>query len=406
VSRFRTFLRLSVFISGLLLAACAPARATEDGAWGAPLTVGYAEQSAAPAMLVTNGGVSLAWIGSDDSGVHQDAVSMNATGLSARVVLPLPPKRPYGQRLFPAGDQRYLLWLDTDDQGQNQLFSAFITQDWQIQRGPSRVTDTRTVHYDALPVDSGLWAVASGGNIAEPSLTAHFVDSVGRPREDAVRLVSDADWPVFAQTSRDAYLFWLRGSDGAALCATFANGRLGDVQQLSEGVHLNPGDRLDGFYVGMDTHTTYLFRDISRADGSAETWLASGEMDGGKWPAPAPLRVGLLEQTMLETGFNSGLASRPGVGDRAIRWAVPLKGVFDYLPVAAAVDGRLYVLYFQDGAVVAMQDIAPAGLIGAPALAADRDLFLYLAWAQPVADGRAALQVVTPRAAQWAWVAH
>jgi hypothetical protein len=390
-------------IAGLLLAACAPGGAADSGAWGKPLTVAYAEQAEAPAMLVANGSVSLAWIGADESGVHQDAVTMSAAGLSARAVLPLPPKHPYGQRLFPAGDQQYLLWLDADDQGQNQLFSAFITHDWQIQRGPSRVTDTRTVHYDALPVDGGLWAVASGGNIAEPTLTAHYVDSIGRPREDAMRLVSDADWPVFAQTSSDTYLFWLRG-DGAALCATFTNGQLGAVRQLSAGVHLNPGDRLDSFRVGMDTRTTYLFWDISRADGRAESWLAFGDMDGSAWPASTALSVGLPEQTTVETGFNSGLATRLGTGNRAARWAAPLAGTFGYLPVAAEVDGRLLVLYFRDGAVAAMQDIASAHLIGAPSLAADRDLFLYLAWAQPTAEGRAALQVVTPRAGQWAWV--
>jgi hypothetical protein len=115
-------LRLCLLTAGLLVSACTPARATEGGAWGMPLTIGYAEQADAPAMLVTGGQVSLAWIGSDESGVHQDAVSMNAAGLSMRVVLPLPPKRPYGQQLFPAGDQRYLLWLDADDQGQNQRF--------------------------------------------------------------------------------------------------------------------------------------------------------------------------------------------------------------------------------------------------------------------------------------------
>jgi hypothetical protein len=230
------------------------------------------------------------------------------------------------------------------------------------------------------------------------------VDSIGRPREDAVRLVSDADWPVFAQTSGDTYLFWLRGSDGAALCATFTNGEPGDVRQLSEGVHLHPGDRLDGFHVGVDTGTTYLFWDISRVNGSTETWLASGDMEGAQWAAPTQLKVGLPEQTTIETGFNSGVANRLSSGDRAVHWAVPLDGTFGYLPVAAEVDGRLKVLYFQDGAVAATQDIAPAHLIGAPALAADRDLFLYVAWAQPASDGRAALQVVTPRAAQWAWV--
>jgi hypothetical protein len=395
-----------MLISGMLLAACAPAASSEGGAWGSPLMVGYAEQSDAPAMLVRDSGVSLAWIGADDSGVHQDAVSMGAGGLSARVVLPLPPKRPYEQRLFPAGDQQYLLWLDADDQGQNQLFSAFITQDWQIQRGPSRVTDVRTLRYDAIPADSGLWAVASGGNVAEPSLTAHYIDNVGRPREDTIQLIADADWPIFARMDKAVYLFWLRNSDGVARCASFADGKLGEVRKLADGVQLNSGDRLDGFYVGQDTRTTYLFWDISRADGHAETWVASGDMAGGSWRAPEFLKVGLPEQDPFETGFNSGLANRIASGERAVRWGVPLKGAFSYLPVVAEVDGRLSVLYFRDGAVAGIQDIAPAHLIGAPALSADRDLFLYLAWAQPLAEGRAALQVVTPLVGQWTWTGH
>jgi hypothetical protein len=67
--------------------------------------------------------------------------------------------------------------------------------------------------------------------------------------------------------------------------------------------------------------------------------------------------------------------------------------------VAAQVDDQLAIIYLRDGAVVGYQPIATLvyDLIGAPALAFDRDRYLVLAWAEPTPDGIANLNLITSR---------
>ena len=87
-------------------------------------------------------------------------------------------------------------------------------------------------------------------------------------------------------------------------------------------------------------------------------------------------------------------------------WVRPLAGQFDTLPVAAYMDtaspttpDQVIVAYFRGGQVVGYQPIVPlqTTLLAPPALYADRDRHLYLAWSEPTANGYAELKLTTTR---------
>jgi len=355
----------------------------------------------APSLWPFPDRLTAAWIGADETGIHQDIRSSTAEGLSERVVLPLPPRNPYAQQMFPAGeDNIHLLWLDADSEGQVRLSSAMITPELEVERGPVVVTEQITWRYTAIPNgDGSLWVVTSGGSPIEPSLYAHYIDSEGRPRlKDIYQIATDADWPALARRNDGTvYLFWIRRSDGAVMQSTLANGSVENIQTITETVLLNPGDRLVSFSAGLDQTYAYLVWNVNRANGEAETWFTSNTFDAQTWDAPLRFGFGTTKGS-FETGFNSGTAGAARDGGRWLSWATLLTGQFDALPIAAVNDSTLKLLYLQGGGVVGYQDVVPISkLIGMPALLTDRDRFLYLAWSEPGDSGKADLKVTTTR---------
>jgi hypothetical protein len=382
----------------MTLAACSPPQADlqAHSAWGQIYTITQAEQSSAPAIHVDASRVMAAWVGADDSGIHHDARVLLAGDLSPVVVLPLPPANPYAQGLLPAGDDAlHLLWLDSDTNQQPYLYSALISASVRVERGPIRLSDRPARRYQALAMgDGGLLVLWSGGLLAEPGLFAQVLDSLGRPQPPAL-LTADADWPTLARTEDGTlHVLWLRPSDDSLHHARLDGLQLREHQPLPFGLERATGDRLHGLYAALDASHLYLLWNITRADGTPETWHSV--RTGDDWSPSARLGVEIHDDS-FETGFNTSAATAAGPGTAWLSWAVPLSGQHYILPIAAQVHDHLSIIYFEDGAVRAIQPIAPARLIGAPALQSDRDRFLYLAWSQPTADGTADLNITSMR---------
>jgi hypothetical protein len=388
----------------LLIAACTTTTPTPTpivSAWGEIFTLGQAEQMDAPAVWPFQDQVVAAWVGADETGIHQDIRGVSNSGLLERVVLPLPPKNPYAQQMYP--DQNgnvHLLWLDADENGVLGLYAALITPQMQVERGPTLISGEITRRFAVIPNgDGSIWVISSGGLAIEPSLYARLIDAQGRPRsQENYQIAGDADWPTVLSTNDGTvYLFWIRHSDGSVMRSTLTNGITDVPQPISQTVMLNAGDRLLSFNAALDVTHGYLFWNVSRADGSAETWFTSGALEAEIWEAP--IRMGFdRSKGNFETGFNSGTVGVARTGDNWLSWTVPLAGQFNVLPVATTNGGNLGIVYLQGGGVVGYQDIVMVSrLIGLPALLTDRDRFLYLSWSEPGASGKADLKLTITR---------
>jgi len=398
----------------ILLAACQPATPTPaplpQSAWGSVITVAQAEQSDAPALSVDNDGITTAWVGSDEQGVFQSLRTLNNEGMSDPVRLPMP-VRPYAQQFAPASNNRlHLFWLDSNVNGETRLFTALLKPNLDRDRELTILTQQVTRRYTLLPTaDGGVWAIASGGLSSEPNLYAHFVDDDGRWRlSDNYLVAENADWPTALQRTDGLFnLYWLRSTDGAVMQSGFIDGKAVDPRPLTDGVLLNPGDRLDSFTAAQDSTITYLFWNVSRADGRHETWLAAGTPDQPSWPSPTRLRINVSATNSFESGFNTGAAYAASEGRDNISWVKPASGVFPTLPVAAQVDGQIAVLFLKAGHIVGYRPMdigTKITLIGTPNLIVDRDLYLYLAWSQPDPAGYANLQLTSLKFGTWSWI--
>jgi hypothetical protein len=388
----------------LWIASCssAPVAPTMMSSWGSVIELGQAEQSDAPGLWVTESRLTAAWVGADETGIHQDIRAITPQGLAERVVLPLPPRNPYAQGLFPAEfDNLHLLWLDNDGSGNLRLYSALITPRLDVARGPTLISNELTWRYVALSnADGSLWIISSGGTAFEPGLYARYVDSEGRPRFAAnPQIVADADWPAILRTNNGiTYLFWLQRSTGQVLSATLVDGQVENTKTIVENIALDPADRLIDFGAGLDSTDGYLIWNVIRANGSVEVWYSSGDLDAERWPPPK--RLGISVSTApFETGFNSGSSQSAGNGEGWISWAVPMRGQFDVLAIVAVLmNGRLGIIYFRSGEVRGVQEIVSVSrLLGLPRLLTDRDRFLYLAWSEPGDDGRTHMRLTTSR---------
>lgn len=388
----------------VLLAGClsAPEPSATPGpprsAWGSILTLASAEQMDAPAFW-PGSTLSFAWVEADDAAVTNRLAHVSGAAITASGSVPLP-VRPYAQTLVPAAEGKlHLFWLDANVEDETRLFHALITPELTAERGPTIVSDEPTLGYALLPqTDGSVWAVTSGGLLAEPGLFARFVDGQGRPRlENLYQIAYDAIWPAFLDGADGASLFWLGNRDGQVYRAAFIDGQPESPQAITEAPPLGSGDRLDDFLAGQDRSHEMLFWNIRRADGTAETWISVAPR-GGSWTRPARLQIAVSPGQPFETGFNGGASQIAGPGDQPLSWLRPLIGLFDRLPTAALLDGMLGVVYLQAGEIVGWQPVVPvSGLLAAPSFATDRDRHLYLSWSEPFVGEPARLRFTSTR---------
>jgi hypothetical protein len=190
----------------------------------------------------------------------------------------------------------------------------------------------------------------------------------------------------------------LQPSAGQVFRATFTDGALDKVQPVSSGVSLAGGDRFTGLSAASDHTHNYLFWNLTRANGQFETWFSTNAIGEAAWSPFQRLGIEWTTKDFVDTGFNGGWAFPARAGERWLSWAVPVTGQLDTLPVAALQGTNLALVYFRTGELIGYQNItAVSNLIGPPALLTDRDLHLYLAWAEPTSVGYANLKLTMTR---------
>lgn len=370
-----------------------------ENAWGTVVTLAEVPQRDGPALWVRPTGFVAAWIGADAAGVHHDVRLFNGISVTPPLVLPLPPTAPRDQQIIPADDTHmHLFWLDADADGLTRLFTARITAELAVDRGPTPVSTDRAWRYALLPLDDGpVRAVWSGGFLSEPGLFTALIDRSGRPRQPEP-LVSDADYPAgLSLNDGTARLFWLNPTDNTIHTADLTDAGLRASRPTGRTLPLEPGDRLDGFRAGADATHGYLFASITRTDGVREILWLSSPLDRTDWSAPRQLRLDTTLVAPLDTGF-AGSANLANTGPTVMRQAAPLRGQHDMLAVAAGTDTQVGVIYFRGGQVIGWEAVAPTTpLIGAPRLYADAERELYLTWADPLTPDSANLNVTTTR---------
>ncbi len=403
-SAISAFLLCSLF---LLLTACDTSQPpiVPLSAWGEIRTLAQAEQSSAPALYVSSQGiVTAAWVGADDTGIHHDM----RQGTGETVILPLPPVHPYAQSLHPSAfdETTHLLWLDADYQLRNDpltantqyLYAALINSAQTVERGPTRISSRLTLHYTAVTsVDGGLWVAWSGGLPAEPELYTQRIDNAGRPLQPQ-RLAINADFPAIVRAEDGTLLlFWTQPTSGTVYRARLVEGIAQDITTISSSPVLNAGDRLVNVSASLDTTHAYLFWNIARADGHPETWWTSGAVEAEEWSLPQRLGIATMDEPFV-TGFNGGAGIAASAGETWLSWAAPMIGQYDMLPVGVYDGAQLGVVYLQGGAVVGYQAVVAVDLlIGTPTLMSDRDRHLYLSWSYPTPAGYADLLLTSTR---------
>jgi hypothetical protein len=397
------------WITLLLLSACRPESVIDEGdtsTWGDVITLATAEQSDAPALHAAQDRVTLSWIGADDSGVHQDIRAIGNQRLSQTVVLPLPPTFPRNSRLFTATrDPRlHLLWLDVDDDGTSQLHSALIDETMSVFRGQLQVSESGARCFDAFSLADGqLWAVWANTDFQTPVLYSANIEQTGLVlRVQEMAPVSAC--PVAVQTASSNFVLW-QDTDGLML-ARFLNGRLETSRRIADVPLLGEGDQMMSFRAGADAEWIYAFWNITRADGSDETWFTAGQLVSDLWESPILLQLTIDADISYTTTYNSGQTWAAQPDDEGLRaaWAAPLPGVTSILPVAIYTEnveqpgGAIGVVYFEDGRVAGYQWVVDVrGLLRAPRLTTDRDRHLYLAWSEPTDTGPAQIRLTATR---------
>lgn len=385
----------------LFLAACSTTSVQPPpvSAWGEIITIGQAQQTAAPAIWSFDDHVLLAWMGADTISVFQTLRTYSHEGLSDSVALSLPRAYPYSQQLLPGSDgYAHLLWLDANVSNEVRLWGALIDPSLKVERGPTELAEELTWNYVALPNgDGSFWAVTGGGLLAEPRLSARFMDVAGRPRmENIYQVVFDSEWPELVHDQAgQIVLFWIGYTDGMIYYSPFADGIAANPVAITNSVFLNNGDRLNDFSAGVDDTHIYLFWNITRADSSRESWYTAGTLDSEQWKAPVRLGLNTADTTPFETGFNGGAGQVAHPGEQWLSWVRPLRGQFETLALAAVLDDKdLLMVYLRNGAVVGYQAVAPVTLLlGTPNVVTDRDRHLYLTWADATSNQSADLKL-------------
>jgi len=357
--------RLLLAFTCALLAACTSANDPPVTNWSAPQLIAPALQWNAPAIAVNRGQTAFVWTGFDNANVHQDARLSDETALQAPLILPLPPTHPLDQRLIPGADGTFhLFWLDVAADGGegNRLFSALLSPELRVERGPVELSTAPTYSFDITTTDAGgALAIWTQDNPAEPDLWTAELDAAGLPRQP---MQISTNSPAAALAHReDGGVQVFRKSEGQLWAARWQDDGALNWRALTATVGRRSGDRLDALWAASCGNQLCVGWNVTRRDGSVESWLASGPADGAGWNAPR--RLDGLHWLTPATG------------------TLPADGV---LHAAAQADEGLALVRIVDGAITG-QETAVEGvqLSGAPALA-QTDAGWTLAWAETGAD--------------------
>ncbi len=352
-----------LLLSAIVLFAYACDTAPGQSAWGEIVQIAEAHQSAAPALWFEGNSALTAWIGDDERGVHHDARQLDGLEIGSPVTLPLPPTHPYAQLLLPGeGENHHLLWLDGSETGETRLYSAVLSGDLTVDRGPTEISNSQTYNFAAVPGKNGsIWAAWTEGQAAFPTLYLGSVDAPGRPQAPA-QIAASARHPAMAYADDGTiYLFYL--SETMLIRTRLIDGAVLDTNTITSTIALGDGDRLHGLRAGIDQTYGYVFWNVTRANGTNETWFASGRLNAPVWQPPQ--RITDIEGTPFT-------------------WAAPHLQQADTLSAAGQFGDNIAVFGFENGLLQSIQTIVEnQTLLAPPSLVIDSEERMALAWSLP-----------------------
>lgn len=382
------------------------AQADEDTAlrisrWGEIITIAHAAQAVAPQLTVSHDRLIAVWVGATDDEVLLFERIFSAQSMTDALSLPIPSAYPHQFQTLPVSSGgAHLLWMDAvynQPEGDTLLWTARLNENAEMPRSHIRLSDIRVESYDVIADETGgavvLW---TGGARGEPALYVQTLDLVGRP-DFPERLTTDARFPSLVRSDNMLSAYWLRASDQLALHGEVMNDALANITPAVDSPVLAPMDRIVDFYALSDAQTRYVFWQINRADAAVETWMAYSPLATENWSTPERLGIGDVSEEPYETTFNGGHALQVSTGEAWLGWSSPLKD--QTVALVAEINDQLVVVYFTNGQVVAVQAVVDLthSLIGQPAIFADRDRHLTLAWAEPTESGLAELNFTSTR---------
>jgi hypothetical protein len=400
---------ITLYLLGIFLTACLPTSTLSitptpipSTAWGDIYTIGQAPYAPAPNIIVDKDDVVMSWVGEDDERVLQAFKTWQDGQLSEIAIPVLKSLAPFEQGMYRANqDGWHLLWLDMDSTTEKiQLFSAYLDSTLTTIIAPDSISGQQVTRYTAInDIQGALWVVWSGGLIAEPSLNVLRVDGLGRPMFPE-KLTLDGDYPTFAKTlDNQTYLFWISRVNQRVMRAEFIDGTIHNIRAISQLPERATSDRLAEFSVMFDRTHQYLFWNITREDGRAETYTSASPIHSEEISIPQAMMISIDNSNTIQTGFNSGIVSTAvSAGNTLLSWARPLNESVDVLPIAVQNGDSIGVVYMQGGAIIGYQSLTETGrLLGSPQITTDRERHLYVTWSQTTPYGVADLNFTTTR---------
>lgn len=377
---------------GLMLVACQPEQS--PAIWSPVTTMGTSAHFEPPAVVADGAQTLFAWSGADAEAARLYA----ATFRKAATILALPTTQAFHHSAYPAlQENAHILWMDTLLDEGPRLRAGTFSPDLVAVTGPITLSREDTFSYAATTLaNSAIQVVWTEGFVSEPVLYTNTIDGQGRPAFSE-KVAENVSHPALVtDAGGNVWLYWLW--QGEMLQGRLVGAVIENPTVIAADVPLARGDYVDAFYTAMDETHVYVIWQISRGDGTWETWWASGDKASQIWSQPQRLAYTTDTESTFQTGFNSGVVAVASDSDPTrsltfVSLARPLPGQHRSVPLATAGHGRIGIVYLQGGHVVGSQSLAAGNPLRAPSIAIDRALYLTLAWA----DERNDLKMLTTR---------
>lgn len=372
-----------------------PTPTSQTSPWGVVHTLASAEYRSAPAA-VTNGAITMfAWAGADMHESRLYAASMDA---ASPTILSLKVSSPLDVQIFAAAEERFhVLWRD-DVAGEPHLFYSLFNAQAVAELDAHDLSEQPVYNAAVLPQANGsMRLIYSAGWMAEPSLFLQDIDAKGRSQFPA-DLSQIGDFPALLAYDTTLWVFW-QTEDGGLWQSPLEENALSDPHRILSVPSLEPGDAVVRLTASGDATYRYLFWQLMRADGRAETWFAVGEKTGTVWSPAMPLTIPTVGTDITPTGYQVGDVLAVERGAEIAGWSAPLSGVQPIVPIAVQTGDVLGVAYLQAGNVIGYQRLLSIdAMIGAPLLTLRPDRSLVLAWSEPKRDAAALKWLVSKEA--------
>lgn len=385
----------------LICAACQPGVPwpSTAPAWQDAIPVAHATSIEPPAIGIRNGnGWLVAW--ADATSIQ--TLALSTTGTTAPPQTIYSGQSPWEPVLIPAADgEWHLLWRDVDTYATPHLFSALLSTEGELLRGPIKMPSDGISAFAAAPGDGGTTVLIWADLAPRPTLHGHQIDAQGRPSAAPPMVIArNAENPALTRGADGTwYTTWLAWpasavDDSASRIVTVATSQRTlpwqspQIHELDLYVQPTLTTYVESLTIGLDHTTGYVFLSLRNASTQdALTRMVTFALDADLSVADVSEvqlpNEGPVATPTVQTGFNTGPAWTIQDSDAMspAAWPVPAPGQHATLPVGFVIEDEIGIGYFQGGHLIGYQPvIAEARPLTGSKLEIDRDRYLTLAW--------------------------